>query len=174
MKRITAFTTLFVLLLMAALGVNAAESDKEMEIIYNHDNSASSTVVYGIDEAYTVTIPADVSLKLGETVEQDVAITDVYLPLAKSLSLTLASDNYDKADKKWNVILDTDEKVKIPYSITKDGVAVASKDVILTCNSRGETNAVSTKLAFTVGADPVQSGTYVDTLTFNVAILVIN
>ena len=172
MKRITAFTALFVLLLMAAFGVNAAETDGQMEIVHNHDNSASSTVVYGINEAYVVTIPPNVNLVLGEATTENVSLTGVYLPLAKRLSMSVASSNYDTTSSKWNVLLDTDASVKIPYSITKGGNAVASKDVILTCD--GGVNAANTDIVFNVGAEPVQSGTYMDTLTFSVDILVIN
>ena len=170
MKRIITFTALCLLVIMSAFGVYA-ETDGEMEIFHNHSNSASSTVVYGIDEAYTVTIPPDVELDLEEPQTETVSLTGVYMPLAKSLSMTVESSNYNDTKSLWQVVLDTDSDVKIPYSIKKGGNAVASEAVILTCD--GGTNEVSADLVFTVEEPPVQSGTYLDTLTFTVSINVI-
>ena len=171
MKRIITFTALCLLVIMSAFGVYA-ETDGEMEIFHNHSNSASSTVVYGIDEAYIVTIPPNVDLDLETPQIETVSLTGVYMPLAKRLSMTVESANYDSTKSLWQVVLDTDANVKIPYSIKKNGNAVASTDVVLTCD--GGVNEAIADLVFTVEADPVQSGTYLDTLTFDVSIVVIN
>ena len=168
MKRITAFTALIVLMFMAAFGTYAAETDGQMEIIHNHENSASSTVVYGIDEAYIATVPAAIDLKLGQTHEYEVTLTGVYLPLAKSVNISVSSENYNTAKSLWDVVLDTDADVRIPYSIKIGANPVASGDRILTCN--GGDNEESVILTLRVEEDPVQSGSYLDTLTFSVTI----
>ena len=175
MKRITAFMALVALLLMSVFGAHAAVSTEQVggfDIVHNQDNSASSTVVYGIDEAYTVTIPADVNLVLGETETQEISLTGVYMPLKKQLSLSIRSLNCAEGATTWNVVLDTDTAVKLPYSIKQDGNAVANGATLLVCP--GGTNEILSELVFNVEQDPVQSGTYLDTLTFDVSIDVIN
>lgn len=171
MKRIIAFMALCTLLIMSVFGIHATETAGQMEIIHNQQNSASSTVVYGIDEEYILTLPAEVNMKLGEPKTETVSLTSVYMPLTKRLSVDMASGNYDNAKTSWYVVLDTDSSVKIPYSVKKaaDSSVVASTNVILTCD--GGDNEESVDLVFNVEADPVQSGSYLDTLTFSVSII---
>ena len=173
MKRITALLALFVLLFIAAFGAQASETrgqmdNGQMEIIHNQLNNASSTVVYGIDEAYVVTVPAAIDLRLGENQEHEISITGVYMPLSKRINVSIESERYSQNKNIWYLLLDTEKNVRIPYSIKKGENMVASKDTLLYCD--GGDNEESIILYFKVEAEPVQSGSYMDTLTFTVTI----
>ena len=168
MKRFTALTAILALLLLTAFGASAA-TDGQMEIIHNQGTFATSTVVYGINQSYIIEVPDDVPLDPGDTVTSFVTLSEVYMPRAKTLSVTVASPNY--IDDNWNVKLTTDQSVKIPYSLKIESTSVVNEGEILTCVGGDVDGTETVTLSFDVLADPVQSGSYLDTLTFTVSII---
>ena len=155
-------------MLLTILGA-AAATDGQMEIIHNQGTFATSTVVYGINQAYIIEVPDDVILDPENTVQTSVTLSEVYMPRAKSLEVTLTSPYY--GDGNWNVKLNTDQNVKIPYSIKIGESAVTNEGKILTCVGGDVDGTETVTLSFDVLEDPVQSGSYLDTLTFTVSII---
>jgi len=165
MKRFTAVTATLALLLLTLVGAGAATGG-QMEIVHNQGTFATSTVVYGINQSYIIEVPPTIDLDPENTVDDSVTLSEVYMPRAKTLKVTVASGLY--SDGYWNVKLDTDENVKIPYSVSIGESTVASEGEILSCVGGDEDGTETVTLSFTVEADPVQSGSYSDTLTFTV------
>ena len=127
-------------------------------------DSGSETVEisHKVDEAYTVTIPADFDLETGATISAD----GVVIESGKQLEVTVSSASGWKL-KRADVT--DDEGIAYELSVTGAAVALVNGDAVLTV-AAGETTGGSAALTGTLIGTATEAGTYTDTLTFTVAV----
>ena len=137
------------------------------------DKTSNVLVTYGVENTYTVTIPAEFKLSGTTILEGPVSASDVVIPYGTSLNVTIESDNYDST---WNLV-DLKEGAsanKVPYNIGKSksdntvGTVVASKDVVLSVSAGTKTG--SQTLYVQVPTVPTVAGDYQDTIKFTVEV----
>lgn len=164
MRRFTAIVLAAVLMLVPMFST-AAEDNGHFEIYYNQSDVASSTVEYGVDESYVVSIPTQIDMTLTGTTNVTVGANNVYLPRAKTLTVDLSSAAHNGS---WQLTLEVFTDSKVAYSIKLGETEVQNGGEILACS--GGTPTAETELAFSITGDPKRSGNYMDTLTFTVSI----
>lgn len=117
--------------------------------------SGSTDITYTANESYVVTIPD--SMKVGE--DANVSVKDVVLAANKQLTVSVSSEQYNNGWKLKN----GDET--IGYTLKIDNTDVANNGTVLTVKSGDE---VTKTLKTTLTGTAKYSGTYTDTLTFNI------
>ena len=152
------FALILTVCLMATMSVTAFAANTE---------GGSTEVSFNVDPAYTVTIPATVTLEKKDvegviTYENDYtieAVAGVRLKKNEYIEVTVASD----------FEMTTTEGATLAYSITAGGNAVANNGVVATFGT--DKNAQSTTIHIAAN-DPDYAGEYTDTVTFTVAVKV--
>lgn len=125
----------------------------------------SMEVSVNLDETYTISIPADVTLDKAGTYQEELALTasGVRLSATNKLGVKVGSANQFKLMNGSN---------EIAYSLKLSDAPVADQQEVLTVNSGSATGSASmTVSAEETAVDAVKvSGEYSDTLTFTAAI----
>lgn len=130
-------------------------------------DEGSVEVTYGVDEKYIVNIPANTSLT-ENGVPMEVSAKDVVIPYGNKLTVSVSSTNY--SDSKWYLVDTVNAENKLEYSIKNGDNAVASGDAILTV-AAGTTEEQKVTLTAKLEDTATISGTYKDTITFNVSVV---
>ena len=117
----------------------------------------SVTVEYNVDPTYTVTIPATVALGEIATIKAE----NVVVPKGKQVEVTLTNANGFKVK--------TEQGAELGYTVTKDEVAVAEGDTVLTVNPDNSKTGETT-LKFVAPETPQFAGDYTGTVTFTIAV----
>lgn len=165
MKKLLSIPLALTLVLTASTSVFAADINQ------NSNQNADTTVTFKVDPAYTVTIPADVTLdrKTGTdgtiTYEKDLTVSasDVRLLEGKKVQVTLDS----------SFKLTTGEqgaKYELPYTVKvgTSGSAITSGDVVADFTTL-DSDKWSSTLHF-AAENPTYAGDYKDTVIFNIAV----
>ena len=165
MKKLLSIPLALTLVLTASTSVFAADINQ------NSTQNADTTVTFKVDPAYTVTIPADVTLdrKTG---------TDGTITYEKDLTVS-ASDVRLLEGKKVRVTLDSSFKLttgaqgakyELPYTVKvgTSGSAITSGDVVADFTTL-DSNKWSSTLHF-AAENPTYAGDYKDTVIFNIAV----
>ena len=167
MKRFAAFFLAIILLLSISLPALAA--DGYMEIVHHESDRVTSTLTYGIDEKFVVTIPSKVTMSETQAVSVEVGVEEVYLPRAKALNIYLSSeDNYSDEDNTWYLVLKNYPDFKISYDISIGETKLQNRGRVISCP--GGTASADATLTFESTGSPTQSGNYMDILTFTASI----
>ena len=180
MKKIFALILAIVMTVAISVPVFAADFVDTLDAT---SMSGATTVKYGVDQTYTITIPAEVSLltDAGEGKKSgtaDIVVSEVCIPANKDLTLTMTSSK--SADGNWTLV-DVDGTGAEPVVYTVSGVqAQAGKDnityasivkggALLVVDSAVAFQPATTTLTF-VANKTMQVTHYEDTLTFSVAV----
>lgn len=128
------------------------------------DTTPGNTVVtYNSEASYIVTIPEDFAItsspvnkevKAEGTIESD-----------KRLTVKVASTQYDSGWKLKSTLDDV-----LAYSIKVENAELANNDTVLSASAQELSAAKTSAITFQVTGTPVYAGTYIDTLTFTVAV----
>lgn len=178
MKKI--FALILAIVMTVAISVPVfAETGKADET-----NMASSTVVkYGVDQVYTVTIPAEVSLTTdaGEgkkSGEAEISVSEVCIPADRNLTLKVTSSK--TAEGAWQLV-DTGTSGAAPVIYTISGVqeqegkddityaSIAKNGAVIVVDSAVDFKTATTTLTF-VANKTMQVAQFEDTLTFSVIV----
>ncbi|NLA77412.1 MAG: hypothetical protein GX851_06245 [Clostridiales bacterium] len=157
------------IVMLCALAVPAMAANGPITAADQSNNDM--TVTYTVTSDYTVNIPEDVTLTdQNETAGSAVELkAGAILPFGESLTVKISSDNFDTT---WRM-KDGENANYLAYAIKNGESALTANNAIILTSAAG-TDAqagVSTTLKFTAVA-PTIAGTYVDTLTFTVAVAV--
>lgn len=167
MKKLLSMPLALTLVLTASTSVFAADINQD-----STPKTANTTVKFNVDPAYTVTIPADVTLdrKTG---------TDGTITYEKDLTVS-ASDVRLLEGKKVQVTLESSFKLttgaqgaqyELPYTVKvgTSGSAITSGDVVADFTTL-DSDKWSSTLHF-AAENPTYAGDYKDTVTFNIAVV---
>ena len=166
MKKLLSMPLALTLILTASTSVFAADINQN-----SSNQHADTTVTFKVDPAYTVTIPADVTLerKTG---------TDGTITYEKDLTVS-ASDVRLLEGKKVRVTLDSSFKLttgaqgakyELPYTVKvgTSGSAITNGDVVADFTTL-DSDKWSSTLHF-AAENPTYAGDYKDTVIFNIAV----
>ena len=198
MKKFLALALAIVMMAAIAVPAFAAPTRIDQEDDPDETKSATATVTYGVNKTYTVTVPDAVAFPTDGTnaITADVSAEDVVIPGSQKLVVSVASAagsytvpnsgdpgvTYD-AKVEWTLVEVTKNGSNaVPYSVYVGAAGAQAKPqdadaltnalgTVLTVNSSTGAAAATggAKLFFeTVGTN--QSGNYIDTLTFTVAL----
>lgn len=156
MKKIVSLV--LALSLCLTLGVTAFAAN----ITVDGEQSANTTVTYGLESAYTVVIPESVVIDTetgkGQT---SVSASDVLLNYGKTLNVAITG-----IDKLVDV---ADAENTLTYQVGKaDGAADVTNDTVVLAVAAGNTEGGEQDLFFELTQDVTKAGEYADTLTFTV------
>lgn len=156
MKKLLALILAAAMLCSSSMAALATDLDGE-------SNAGTITVSYGVDEAYVVTIPADVSVTTGG-VEATLSANSVLIEDGATLTVSVESANNFHLDYAGS---------KIPYIVYVDGEKQTSANFTALSIESGTTSA-SVKLTFKTTEDYIaqatKSGNHTDSLTFTCAV----
>ena len=166
MKKLLSMPLALTLILTASTSVFAADINQN-----SSNQNADTTVTFKVDPAYTVTIPADVTL-------ERITGTDGTITYEKDLTVS-ASDVRLLEGKKVRVTLDSSFKLttgaqgakyELPYTVKvgTSGSAITSGDVVADFTTL-DSNKWSSTLHF-AAENPTYAGDYKDTVIFNIAV----
>lgn len=167
MKKLLSMPLALTLVLTASTSVFAADINQD-----STPKTANTTVKFNVDPAYTVTIPADVTLdrKTGTdgtiTYEKDLTVSasDVRLLEGKKVQVTLESSFKLTTSAQG-------AKYELPYTVKvgTSGSAITSGDVVADFTTL-DSDKWSSTLHF-AAENPTYAGDYKDTVTFNIAVV---
>ena len=167
MKKLLSMPLALTLVLTASKSVFAADINQD-----STPKTANTTVKFNVDPAYTVTIPADVTLdrKTGTdgtiTYEKDLTVSasDVRLLEGKKVQVTLESSFKLTTSAQG-------AKYELPYTVKvgTSGSAITSGDVVADFTTL-DSDKWSSTLHF-AAENPTYAGDYKDIVTFNIAVV---
>ena len=167
MKKLLSMPLALTLVLTASTSVFAADINQD-----STPKTANTTVKFNVDPAYTVTIPADVTLdrKTGTdgtiTYEKDLTVSasDVRLLEGKKVQVTLESSFKLTTSAQG-------AKYELPYTekVGTSGSAITSGDVVADFTTL-DSDKWSSTLHF-AAENPTYAGDYKDIVTFNIAVV---
>ena len=154
MKKIIALVVAIVM--MAAMVVPGFAAVKE-DIVANETNLGGTTITYGTNQMYTVTIPDSFRLEAGVDKEQTVTVSDYMLAADKVLTITVDSEQATETAwflKEIDAATGADD---VEFTITKKGgSAIAPGGVVLTADTVENADEVVATLVFnTAGTSQV-------------------
>lgn len=156
------FAMIPALAMALSLCVTAFAADTDISIDQESDDQTGSTsVTYTVQPAYTVTIPAAVTL--GNSVKVSAEGVKVSKGSQVAVKLTGTSETDDTFKVK------TAEGAELVYTVKNGNADVAIGDTVLAVNP--ETNdSGDTTLSFAAPAAVTYAGTYTGTVTFTVSV----
>jgi len=164
-KKILSFVLVAVIMLSMATTSFAVE-------VTSNGGSGETVVTYGMDEGFTVTIPANFTIDSTKKATADVSASNVMIAHGKVLEVAVSGDDYDVTGS-WELIDEVEASNKLTYTIgtTEDGTDIVNNSVVLSVGA-GEAygSTVTETMHFTVIDELSKSGTYKDTLTFTVGV----
>ena len=161
----------FALLLTAALAAAAtttAFADTQYSQTFGPENTTppSMDVTYTVNSAYTVTIPALVTLS--STTKDSTATVkaeNVTVPNGKKVKVSLTGTNQNNEFKVKSA-----EGAELAYAVSKNGTAIALNGTVLEVASDAEDKKGEAELKFAITDNIVYSGEYTGTVTFKVSV----
>lgn len=164
-KKILSFVLAAVMMLSMATTSFAVE-------VTSNGGSGETVVTYGMDEGFTVTIPANFTIDSTKKATADVSASNVMIAHGKVLEVTVSGDDYDVTGS-WELIDEAEASNKLTYTIgtTEGGTDIVNNSVVLSVGA-GEaySSTVTETMHFTVIDELSKAGTYKDTLTFTVGV----
>ena len=132
-------------------------------------DTANTTVKFDVNPAYTVTIPATVTLegKYGEIYKNsgEIKAEDVFLNEGKELVVTLASAS------KFNMAVDSETEYRLPYTVSTADFGKVDKEKGGTVAKFGTSKTAQTvTVAFETDETPQYAGVYTDTVVFTIGL----
>ena len=154
----------FALLLTAALAAAAtttafADAQNSQTIGPENTTRPDMSVTYTVDPAYTVTIPASVTL--GNTAI--VSASDVKIGKNQTLKVTLSGTSEDDNTFKVKAGDET-----LTYTVTKGNTNITVGSEVLSVNTETSGDALKAELSFSK-PNATYAGTYQGTVTFTVS-----
>lgn len=160
------------------------------EITTETSQKTETTVTYGMNSSYLVTIPDAVTIDTDDGIgEASVSASNVVIPDQQALQITVRGDSY--ANGKWHLTDNTNNANKISYEIitapsvstfiafptptptpdpvepeTTSKILMSGSEVFRVASGESWNDTVSTQLVFSLCEDVVYSGNYTDTITF--------
>lgn len=156
MKKLLSFTLALVMMLSATVTAFAADTTITMD---SESNSADTSITYNVDPAYTVTIPATVTL--GDTAT--VKVENTMLKKGDEVNVKLTGTS--EADDTFKVT--TAQGAELTYTVKDGDTVINVGDTVLQCASQVNGTA---DLLFTAPTSVQYAGTYTGTVTFTVSV----
>lgn len=151
------FQILAVILTMSfAVSAYANEIDSD-------GGTGDTTVVYGVEQTFTLNIPSEVTLQKGEETTGSISVSNVVIPYGETLTVTMSSENYSNG---WRLKCGS---AALSYDIKADGASLTDGQAVLTV-AAGNTAGVSKELSFAVQSEESVAGEYTDTLRFTASV----
>lgn len=167
MKKIISGILCLVMMLSTNIPTFAAE------INMNNSQTTETTVVYGPDSEYTVTIPESIIIPYnkgkGDSTTITVSASNVMINDGNNLNVSISG----QTDSKWKLTNIADNNNNIEYIIgtTENGNDIIENSNILTVSAGDYWNsAKSATLYLTVNEDASNTGNYTGIITFTVSI----
>lgn len=148
------------LCLCLSLGVTAMAA----EITVDGNQSANTTVTYGLEAGYTVTIPESIVIDT-ETHKGTATVTaeDVLLAYGETLNVTITGID--------TLVDAADAANTLTYKVGKtDGAQDVTNDTVVLAVAAGTVAGGEQELFFELTQDVTKAGAYSDTLTFTVTV----
>ena len=132
-------------------------------------DTANTTIKFDVNPAYTVTIPATVTLegKYGEIYKNsgEIKAEGVFLNEGKELVVTLMSAS------KFNMAVDSETEYRLPYTVSTADFGKVDKEKGGTVAKFGTSTTVQTvTVAFETDETPQYAGAYTDTVVFTIGL----
>ena len=134
--------------------------------------SQDVTVTYGTSQSFVVTIPSSINLNEEGRGGESLTASNVMIPANAVLEISISGNDYVDG---WELIDVSEPTNKISYTIQEDTncTEVYSGDVVLSVKSGEAYDSVASQyLRFWLNEEITKAGTYTDTLTFNVDVIV--
>lgn len=173
MKKI--FAIVLTLALALSLSVTAFATEEDHTIEPDTDGSpnpsaATTSVTFGVDPTYTITIPATVKLTKNAangtvTYEQDATITasgGVRLLNDQTIRVTLSAGENETA-----FVLNTKQGATLNYTVKVGNTEIKNGDTVATFGTSLEEQTSTLHFA---AADPTFAGEYSDNVVFTISI----
>lgn len=139
-------------------GVNDSLPEVSADVTYTATFEATAKP---IDPAYTITIPATVSIDGGTA---EVTASDVTLPDGASINISIDGSNTDANTDVFNAKNEAGDST-VQYTIKNGETVVTDGGTAMTFNEGG-----TQSLTFTKTSEPTYAGKYTETLTFAVSV----
>lgn len=156
MKKILSFTLALVMMLSATVTAFAADTTITMD---SESNSADTSITYNVAPAYTVTIPATVTL--GDTAT--VKVENTMLKLGDEVNVKLTGTS--EADDTFKVT--TAQGAELAYTVKDGNTVINVGDTVISCASQVSDQV---DLLFTAPTSVQFAGDYSGTVTFTVSV----
>lgn len=151
------------LCLCLSLGVTAFAA----EVTINGNQSVDTTVTYGVEEGYTVTIPETIVIAT-DTHKGEAEVKAANVLLADSVKLTVTLSGYEELVD----VAAADNTLSYKIGKTLGASDVTNGTVVLEVESADNWNSEATQtLYFELTEDVTKAGTYSDGLTFTVDVV---
>ncbi|MDO5152748.1 MAG: hypothetical protein Q4D50_05240 [Eubacteriales bacterium] len=173
MKKI--FAIVLTLALALSLSVTAFATEENHTITSDADgnpkpSTATTSVTFGVDPTYTITIPATVKLTKNTangtvTYEQDATITaseGVRLLNGQTIRVTLSAGENEKT-----FVLNTKQGATLKYTVTVGNTEIKNGDIVATF---GTSLKEQTSTLHFAAANPTFAGDYSDNVVFTISI----
>lgn len=154
MKKILSFTLALVMMLSATVTSFAATVDQD-----SVDKTGNTSITYNVAPAYTVTIPATVTL--GDTAT--VKVENTMLKKGDEVNVKLTGTS--EADDTFKVT--TAQGAELTYTVKDGDTVINVGDTVISCASQVNDTAV---LLFTAPTSVQYAGNYSGTVTFTVSV----
>lgn len=154
MKKILSFTLALVMMLSATVTAFAATVDQD-----SVDKTGNTSITYNVAPAYTVTIPATVTL--GDTAT--VKVENTMLKLGDEVNVKLTGTS--EADDSFKVT--TAQGAELTYTVKDGDTVINVGDTVISCASQVNDTA---DLFFTAPTSVQYAGDYSGTVTFTVSV----
>ena len=151
-----------ILTLFLAIVMMAIVSVTAFAVNYDTTGDKGMTVTYSVAPAYTVTIPAGITIDANGTATETISADDVVVEKGKYVSVTLSIDN--------DFIVTTPQGAELSYTVAANGNAITAGGEILAVDPAVD-KIGSANITFAIDESAIQyAGTYTGTATFTVAI----
>lgn len=154
MKKILSFTLALVMMLSATVTAFAATVDQD-----SVDKTGNTSITYNVAPAYTVTIPATVTL--GDTAT--VKVENTMLKLGDEVNVKLTGTS--EADDTFKV--KTAQGAELAYTVKDGDTVINVGDTVISCASQVSDQV---DLFFTAPTSVQYAGDYSGTVTFTVSV----
>ena len=154
MKKLLSFTLALVMVLSVSITAFAGTVDQD-----SVDKTGDTSITYNVDPAYTVTIPATVTL--GDTAT--VKVENTMLKKGDEVNVKLTGTS--EADDTFKVT--TAQGAELAYTVKDGDTVINVGDTVLHCASQVNDTA---DLLFTAPTSVQYAGNYTGTVTFTVSV----
>lgn len=154
MKKLLSFTLALVMVLSVSITAFAGTVDQD-----SVDKTGDTSITYNVDPAYTVTIPATVTL--GDTAT--VKVENTMLKLGDEVNVKLTGTS--EADDTFKVT--TAQGAVLAYTVKDGDTVINVGDTVISCASQVNDQV---DLLFTAPTSVQYAGDYSGTVTFTVSV----
>ena len=129
-----------------------------------------TTINYGFEPRYTVTIPASVDVSSADK-EETIKFSDVFLEENKVITVSLTASANTQTAGASDLVMKSGNGDKATYNVKKDGTAVALGCGVAAFSYNGTASEETQKITFTKPENVKFAGHYTDQLTFTIKVL---